>query len=92
MTNYVIFRSQLPAGGAGITEAAVATTLNLAGVPFTLAIPAAVVCRRFAFWLPIVSAPAVLLLVRRLADELSETPLQETDRPLAELNGEQSGR
>jgi uncharacterized membrane protein YbhN (UPF0104 family) len=89
-TGYVITALPLPAGGAGATEATVASALHLIGVPFGPAVLAAVLYRVFAFWLPIVPALAFLPLVPGLADDLERTPLQPADDPLARLAGEES--
>jgi uncharacterized membrane protein YbhN (UPF0104 family) len=89
-TGYVITALPLPAGGAGATEATVASALHLIGVPFGPAVLAAVLYRVFAFWLPIIPALAFLPLVPGLADDLERTPLQQTDDPLARLAGEES--
>jgi uncharacterized membrane protein YbhN (UPF0104 family) len=89
-TGYVITALPLPAGGAGATEATLASALHLIGVPFGPAVLAAVLYRVFAFWLPIIPALAFLPLAPGLADDLAQTPLQETDEPLARLAGEES--
>ena len=88
-TGYVITALPLPAGGAGATEATVASALHLIGVPFGPAVLAAVLYRVFAFWLPIIPALAFLPLVPGLADDLAQTPLQPADDPLARLAGEE---
>jgi hypothetical protein len=89
-TGYVITALPLPAGGAGATEATLASALHLIGVPFGPAVLAAVLYRVFAFWLPIIPALAFLPLAPGLADDLAQTPLQEADEPLARLAGEES--
>jgi uncharacterized membrane protein YbhN (UPF0104 family) len=89
-TGYVITALPLPAGGAGATEATLASALHLIGVPFGPAVLAAVVYRVFAFWLPIIPALAFLPLAPGLADDLEQTPLQPADDPLARLAGEES--
>lgn len=91
-TGYVITALPLPAGGAGVTEATMASTLHLVGVPFGPAVLAAVVYRVFAFWLPILPALAFLPLAKGLVDDLAETPLQKSEHPLARLTGEDSRR
>lgn len=90
-TGYVITALPLPAGGAGATEATVASALHLIGIPFGPAVLAAVTYRVFAFWLPIIPAVAFLPLVGGLADDLAHTPLQPADDPLARLAGEARG-
>jgi uncharacterized membrane protein YbhN (UPF0104 family) len=87
-SGYVVSALPLPAGGAGATEATLASTLRLVGVPFGPAVLAAVLYRVFAFWLPIIPALAFLPLVRGLSDDLERTPLQAADEPLARLTGE----
>lgn len=89
-TGYVITALPLPAGGAGATEATLASALHLIGIPFGPAVLAAVLYRVFAFWLPIIPALAFLPLVPGLADDLAHTPLQESDDSLARLAGEES--
>jgi uncharacterized membrane protein YbhN (UPF0104 family) len=69
-TGYMITALPLPAGGAGATEATMAWTLNLVGVPFAPGLLAAVAYRVFAFWLPLFPALAFLPLTGGLADEL----------------------
>ena len=69
-TGYMITALPLPAGGAGTTEATMAWTLNLVGVPFAPGLLAAVAYRIFAFWLPLFPALAFLPLTGGLADDL----------------------
>jgi uncharacterized membrane protein YbhN (UPF0104 family) len=69
-TGYMITALPLPAGGAGTTEATMAWTLNLVGVPFAPGLLAAVAYRVFAFWLPLFPALAFLPLTGGLAVEL----------------------
>jgi putative heme transporter len=87
-SGYVIAALPLPAGGAGATEATLASTVHLIGVPFAPALLAAVLYRIFSFWLPIIPALLFLPLAQGLAEDLDRTPLQESDAPLAELTGE----
>ena len=87
-SGYVIAALPLPAGGAGATEATIASTLHLIGVAYAPALLAAVVYRVFSFWLPIIPALLFLPLVGGLSDDLEHTPLQDSDAPLAELTGE----
>jgi uncharacterized membrane protein YbhN (UPF0104 family) len=69
-TGYMITALPLPAGGAGTTEATMAWTLNVVGVPFAPGLLAAVAYRLFAFWLPLFPALAFLSLTGGLADDL----------------------
>jgi uncharacterized membrane protein YbhN (UPF0104 family) len=69
-TAYIITALPLPAGGAGTTEATLAWTLNLVGVPFAPGLLAAAVYRAFAFWLPLGPALAFIPLAGGLADDL----------------------
>jgi uncharacterized membrane protein YbhN (UPF0104 family) len=69
-TGYMITALPLPAGGAGTTEATMAWTLNLVGVPFAPGLLAAVAYRVFAFWLPLFPALAFLPLTGGLAEDL----------------------
>lgn len=87
-TGYVITSLPLPAGGAGATEATLASALRLVGVPFGPAVLAAVLYRVFAFWLPIIPALAFLPLAKGLSDDLARTPLQRSEDPLGRLTGE----
>lgn len=87
-SGYVVTSLPLPAGGAGVVEATLASTLAVVGVPFGSAVLAAVTYRVFAFWLPLV--PALLLLpgLPRLARDLAAAPLEAATPALAELTGE----
>jgi uncharacterized membrane protein YbhN (UPF0104 family) len=87
-SGYVISALPLPAGGAGATEATVASTIKLIGVPFAPALLGAVVYRVFSFWLPIIPALLCLPLAPALADDLDKADLQPSRHPLAELTGE----
>ena len=69
-TGYMITALPLPVGGAGATEATMAWTLNVVGVPFAPGLLAAVAYRVFAFWLPLFPALAFLPLTGGLADDL----------------------
>jgi uncharacterized membrane protein YbhN (UPF0104 family) len=69
-TGYVITALPLPAGGAGTTEATLAWTLNLVGVPFAPGLLATAVYRAFVFWLPIVPALAFIPLAPGLTEDL----------------------
>jgi uncharacterized membrane protein YbhN (UPF0104 family) len=69
-TGYMITALPLPAGGAGTTEATMAWTLNVVGVPFAPGLLAAVTYRLFAFWLPLFPALAFLPLTGGLGDDL----------------------
>lgn len=69
-TGYLITALPLPAGGAGTTEATMAWTLNLVGVPFAEGLLAAVTYRIFAFWLPLFPALGFLPLTVGLSDDL----------------------
>jgi uncharacterized membrane protein YbhN (UPF0104 family) len=69
-TGYLITALPLPAGGAGTTEATMAWTLHLVGVPYAQGLLAAVAYRLFAFWLPLFPALAFLPLTGGLADDL----------------------
>lgn len=69
-TGYMITALPLPAGGAGTTEATIAWTLNMVGVPFAPGLLAAVAYRLFAFWLPLFPALAFLPLTGGLGDDL----------------------
>jgi uncharacterized membrane protein YbhN (UPF0104 family) len=69
-TGYMITALPLPAGGAGTTEATMAWTLNVVGVPFAPGLLAAVAYRIFAFWLPLLPALAFLPLTGGLAQDL----------------------
>jgi uncharacterized membrane protein YbhN (UPF0104 family) len=57
---YVLTRRSLPAGGAGVVEAALTLALVWTGLPFARALVAVVIYRLFNFWLPIL--PALLLM------------------------------
>jgi uncharacterized membrane protein YbhN (UPF0104 family) len=57
---YVLTRRALPAGGAGLVEAALTFALVGMGVQFVPALVGVIIYRLFNFWLPIV--PALLLL------------------------------
>jgi uncharacterized membrane protein YbhN (UPF0104 family) len=57
---YVLTRRSLPAGGAGIVEAALTLALVWTGLPWARSLIAVVIYRLFNFWLPIV--PALLLM------------------------------
>jgi Lysylphosphatidylglycerol synthase TM region len=87
-SGYVISALPLPAGGAGATEATLASAVRLVGVPFAPAVLAAVLYRVFSFWLPIIPALLFVPLGRGLAQDLTRTPLQRSDAPLARLTGE----
>jgi len=69
-TGYLITALPLPVGGAGTTEATLAWTLNLVGVPFAQGLLAAVAYRLFSFWLPLFPALAFLPMTGGLADDL----------------------
>jgi uncharacterized membrane protein YbhN (UPF0104 family) len=69
-TGYMITALPLPVGGAGATEATMAWTLNVVGVPFAPGLLAAVAYRVFAFWLPLFPALAFLPLTGGLSDDL----------------------
>ncbi len=72
----------LPAGGSGVSEAAMAFTLNAVGVPLSQAVFAALVYRAVNFWLPVIPALALLPQVKRLRRELPErdrAPADERD-------------
>jgi len=69
-TGYLITALPLPVGGAGTTEATMAWTLNLVGVPFAQGLLAAVAYRLFSFWLPLFPALAFLPMTGGLADDL----------------------
>jgi uncharacterized membrane protein YbhN (UPF0104 family) len=57
---YVLTTRSLPAGGAGVVEAALTLALVWTGLPFAPALVAVVIYRLFNFWLPIL--PALLLM------------------------------
>jgi uncharacterized membrane protein YbhN (UPF0104 family) len=65
---YVLTRRALPAGGAGLVEAALTVALVGLGVRFTPALVAVLVYRLFNFWLPIVPALALMPAVRDLRE------------------------
>ena len=69
-TGYLITALPLPVGGAGTTEATMAWTLNLVGVPFAEGLLAAVAYRLFSFWLPLLPALAFLPITGGLAEDL----------------------
>ena len=66
---YVLTRRALPAGGAGIVEAALTWALVGVGVRFSPALYAVLVYRLFNFWLPILPALVVLPSLSRLRQE-----------------------
>ena len=63
---YVLTRRALPAGGAGIVEAALTLALTGFGVHPARALMAVLIYRLFNFWLPIVPALALMPTVREL--------------------------
>jgi uncharacterized protein (TIRG00374 family) len=63
---YVLSRRSLPAGGAGVVEAALTYALVGMGVPFAPALIAVLIYRLFNFWLPIVPALALMPTIREL--------------------------
>jgi uncharacterized membrane protein YbhN (UPF0104 family) len=81
---YIITALPLPVGGAGTTEATLAWTLNLVGVPFAPGLLAAAVYRAFAFWLPIVPALAFVPLAGGLADDLDRARAARPSTPQRE--------
>ncbi len=65
-SGYVLTRRALPAGGAGIVEAALTLALVGMGVRFVPALIGVLVYRLFNFWLPIVPALILLPTIRQL--------------------------
>jgi uncharacterized membrane protein YbhN (UPF0104 family) len=63
---YVLSRRSLPAGGAGIVEAALTYALVGMGVAFAPALVAVLVYRLFNFWLPNVPALTLMPTIRDL--------------------------
>jgi uncharacterized membrane protein YbhN (UPF0104 family) len=63
---YVLSRRSLPAGGAGVVEAALTFALVGMGAPFAPALVAVLIYRLFNFWLPIVPALALMPTIRDL--------------------------
>lgn len=57
---YVLTRRSLPAGGAGVVEAALTLALVWTGLPWARSLVAVVIYRLFNFWFPIL--PALLLM------------------------------
>jgi uncharacterized membrane protein YbhN (UPF0104 family) len=65
---YVLTRRALPAGGAGVVEAALTFALYWMGLPFARSLVAVVIYRLFNFWLPILPALAFLPAIRQLRE------------------------
>lgn len=63
---YVLSRRSLPAGGAGVVEAALTLALVGMGAPFAPALVAVLIYRLFNFWLPILPAVALMPTIREL--------------------------
>jgi uncharacterized protein (TIRG00374 family) len=63
---YVLSRRSLPAGGAGVVEAALTIALVGMGAPFAPALVAVLIYRLFNFWIPIVPALALMPTIRDL--------------------------
>jgi len=63
---YVLTRRSLPAGGAGLVEAALTLALVWTGLPFARALVAVVIYRLFNFWLPIVPALLIMPSIKQL--------------------------
>ena len=63
---YVLSRRSLPAGGAGVVEAALTFALVGMGAAFAPALIAVLIYRLFNFWLPIVPALALMPTIRDL--------------------------
>lgn len=73
---YVVTRRALPAGGAGLVEAALTFALFWMGLPFARTLVAVVIYRLFNFWLPILPALALMPAVKQLRErfERAEQP------------------
>jgi len=63
---YVLTRRALPAGGAGIVEAALTLALTGFGLHPARALIAVLIYRLFNFWLPIIPALALMPTIRQL--------------------------
>jgi uncharacterized protein (TIRG00374 family) len=63
---YVLSRRSLPAGGAGVVEAALTYALVGMGTPFAPALVGVLIYRLFNFWLPIVPALTLMPTIREL--------------------------
>jgi len=76
---YVLTRRSLPAGGAGLVEAALTFALVGIGVHFLPALVGVIVYRLFNFWLPIVPALILLPAVRDLRARFHHAEQQVAD-------------
>ena len=65
---YLLTRRALPAGGAGVVEAALTVALVGMGVRLAPALVGVVIYRLFNFWLPIIPALALIPSVRELRE------------------------
>ena len=63
---YVLTRRALPAGGAGVVEAALTFAIFWMGAPFARTLVAVVIYRLFNFWLPIVPALVLMPSIKQL--------------------------